>query len=109
MRKNNESLGLGDRHRIEGRVYYPYSRELLERLQTLPPTDHLATYLWLIQDFQDISMRHHFFVARLTEAAGDLPKALSLYQSMQSDPNFKLFTLRQEVEAGIKRCEKRPI
>ncbi len=109
MRKNNESLGLDERHRIEGYVYYMYRREVLERLPILPSTDHLATYLWLVQGFQDISMRHHFFIARLTEAAGNLPKALSLYRSLQSDPGFKMFMLKQEVEAGIRRCESGPV
>ena len=108
MRKNQESLGPDERHRIEGYIYYLYRREVFQRLQVLPPADHLATYLWLIDGFKDISMRHHFIIARLTEATGDLPKALSLYRSLQSDPQYKTFTFGKEVEDGIKRCESRP-
>jgi len=108
MRKNQEDLELDERHRIEGYVYYLYRREVIQKLSALPSTDHLATYLWLIQGFKDVGMRHHFIIARLTEATGDLSKALSLYRSLQSDPEFRTFALSSEVEAGIKRCKGGP-
>jgi tetratricopeptide (TPR) repeat protein len=108
MRKNSENLSLEERRRVETHVYFMYRKEVLERLSVLPPADHLATYRWLIQDFTNNDWRRRFFVARLTEAAGDLQEALSLYRSIQAYSEFKSFTLKSEVEAGIQRCEHQP-
>ena len=109
MRKNHEELGLDERKQVESHAYFMFLPKVLERLSSiLPAGDHLATYVWLTRDFGTISLRQRFLLARLTEGAGDVPKALSLYRSLQSDPDFKLFTQRQEVEAGIKRCARGP-
>jgi tetratricopeptide (TPR) repeat protein len=106
MRKTQEPLELDQRHRIEGYIYFGHRRVVLEKIASiLTPVDHLATYVWLIRDFEDDNLRRRFFVARLTEATGDLSKALSLYRSLRAEPEFELFTLKQEIEQGIKRCQ----
>lgn len=105
MRKNNEDLPPEQRRRIESYVYYMYRRETLNALPAiLPPEDHLATYKWLTQDFEDVGMLQRFWMARLTEAAGDLPQALALYRALSAEPDFERFTLYEEITAGIKRC-----
>ena len=102
MRKNQEPLELDQRRRIEGHIYFLHRREVLDKIASiLTPIDHLATYVWLIRDLKDDSLHRRFFVARLTEATGDLSKALSLYRSLRAER----YTLKQEVEQGIKRCQ----
>jgi tetratricopeptide (TPR) repeat protein len=106
MRKTQEPLELDQRRRIEGHIYYRYRREMLDRIASiLTPVDHLATYVWLIRDLENDDPRRRFLVARLTEATGDLSKALSLYRSLRAERGFELFTLKQEIEQGIKRCQ----
>lgn len=83
MRNNKETLSAEMRHDMLSHVYFLYAREILQRLDTiLPPADHLATFLWLTEG-ADIGKSYfqRFFLARLTEAAGDCSRALPLYIS----------------------------
>jgi hypothetical protein len=103
IRKKGEPLETSAKHDLESSVYFMLRREILERLPSiLPAADHLATYQWLIRDFRETYDRHHFWVARLTEATGDHRRALSLYRSIQAQN--KGFTMTRELDEAIKRC-----
>jgi HEAT repeat protein len=107
MRKNGEDLDSDTRARIKSYVYDPFRQEVIDGLRsTLSPSDHLATYTWLAQG-SEVNIFNLFWVARLTEEMGDFSKAISVYRSIQSDPDFKLFSMPKEVEEGIRRCQQK--
>jgi tetratricopeptide (TPR) repeat protein len=106
IRRNNEPLGLTERSQIESHVYFMYRNEVLQQLSSiLPPSDHLATYQWLIRGLDQIHLRHEFWVARLTEATGNLRQALAEYRSIRTRSQTQGLTMGQELDEAIRRCE----
>jgi tetratricopeptide (TPR) repeat protein len=104
MRQHGELLDLELRQRIVSATYSVPSRELFDALEiALPPREHLATFLWLVEGMDvDGSAYTRFFVARLSEAAGDCAKALPIYEALLRDDT----TLVDQIEAGVARCKK---
>ncbi len=107
MRKSNERLPLKDRNELFSRIYESFAsaneQSMENILSVLPPAEHLAAYLWLT-DGMDMnqSADRGFFLARLTEAAGDCPKAMALYrQLLAQDTSHK-----DQIQAGLVRCKK---
>jgi hypothetical protein len=106
MRRNDEPLTKSQRSDLESHVYFGYKREVLEQLLSiLPPSSHLATYQWLVRGFESRDLRDDFWVARLTEAAGDPKSALSLYRAIRLQSQTQGFTMGRELEEAIRRCE----
>ena len=107
MRQKGEVLHSEPRGRIMD-AYYPFTPEIIEGLRSiLSPADHLATYAWLAEGSDDNSMLHRLWLARLTEETGDFSKALSIYRSVRSDPEFNRFTIQEEIKNGITRCSQK--
>ena len=103
MRKDNESLPEETRSRILRDIYSMYREELLAKLdQILPADEHLATYQWLLQGSDATKSNDQtFFLARLSEAAGDCDRAQRLYV-------FVLNTrMSREVREGLERCKRK--
>ncbi len=72
-----------------------HSEKSLRRLTAIiPPDDLLQTFLWVVKDTPPKiggvraadQPKYRYITARLTEAAGDKAKALSLYTSLRADP-----------------------
>ncbi len=89
MRKNNEPLEPETRARLSSRIYSWSDVIVLKSIPSaIPPSEHLVTYLWLLQN-KDKSLSESvirgFFFARLTEAVGDSARALALYRSFDLD------------------------
>ena len=103
MRRNHEPLDLALRLEI---VRNAYSRPTWNAepalLAVLPAPDHLATFRWLIEG-RDVSSSpiESYYLARLTEAAGDCGGAAALYR-----PLLALNTsFHERIKAGLARCE----
>jgi hypothetical protein len=104
MRQHGEILDLDVRRRVASAAYSAPSRELVDALEiALPPREHLATFLWLVEDMDvDGSNYLRFFMARLSEAAGECAKALPIYEALlRADLTFS-----EQIEAGVARCKK---
>ena len=104
MRKNGEPLRDEDqRRRLLSQIYFMHRDAVLAHLdQVLPADEHLATYQWLLRG-TDTSppVYQTFFLARLSEAAGDCGTAQRLYASVPSAS-----MMSQEVQDGIARCKR---
>lgn len=105
IRQRGESLPEQTRSRLLSGIYYTDRREILAGLATILPADqHLATFRWLLQGFDvqgpNASNVNRFFLARLSEAAGDCETALSIYTSL---PEMTT-EWQAEIEHGIDRC-----
>src|SRR5262249_10278835 len=100
--KDGESLSKETRRRILGSVYFLHRREVLAKLDRILPADeHLATYQWLLQGIDATKDGYKtFFLARLSEAAGDCETAQRLYVSLLS-------STIDEARQGIERCRRK--
>ena len=81
MRRNHEILDVSKRERILSEAYEFYGKEVMDRASLiLSPRDQLETFLYLTEGI-DINekLNRKLVLAELTEKAGDIPKALSLY------------------------------
>ncbi|MEO8151240.1 MAG: hypothetical protein ABI723_26650 [Bacteroidia bacterium] len=108
MRINNESISPDMKERIVDRAYNYYSRDAIESIsKKLSPADHLKTFLYLTNrmDFSDHPYRK-FSLAQLTEEAGDIPKALSIYQSMNVDSTLKMYSWYDQIGKALKRINR---
>ena len=72
------------------------------KLAALPAADHLATFRWLVEG-RDLSRSpiESYYLARLTEAAGDCAGATTLYRPLLSLNS----TFEEKIKAGLARCE----
>jgi hypothetical protein len=105
MRRNNEPVELASRLDIV-RDAYPRGGTDAEpaMLAALPAADHLATFRWLVEG-RDLrgSPIESYYLARLTEGAGDCAAAAALYR-----PLLELnSTFQDRIKAGLARCEQR--
>ena len=115
MRKNNESLNKGDKHRILGFNYSlsPYdTAELGEALSAVSPDDSWATYQWLDDEqstdpteINSKQLRRDYVYANILELSGKKPEALSQYKALQAKlKNSKEYwTFTGTVDKAIKR------
>jgi tetratricopeptide (TPR) repeat protein len=105
MRQNHDTIELWLRGRIVNEIYYVHTgKEMDQLLASIPAKDNLETLRWLTQEIEiDQKVFLRIILARLTEATGDFHGALSLYQSLKSDPDFERFSLKEEVNKGIER------
>jgi HEAT repeat protein len=88
---------------IYGRVVNPRSDMVEETISLLPAPEHLATFIWLTDGIDlDESVGGGFFHARLTEAAGDFPNAMSLYRLLLAEDTV----YKEVIQAGLDRCRK---
>lgn len=107
MRKNGESPDKDNWSRIASRVYASMTPATLEQTtRFISAGDHLATYHWLIEKVSEPNLIQRFIVARLTEMSGDTKGALSLYQQMKAESDFKSFRMASDVLNGIARCQR---
>jgi hypothetical protein len=104
LRRKGIDPGEEARNKIFDVVYTRHGRKHDSNVvMMLPAAEHLATFLWVAQNRRlNDSGPGAYFHARLTEAAGDQSKALSLYHSI----NKELSLFKNQIEAGIARCEK---
>ena len=104
MRQKGEALDPETRRRIVSGTYYGASGEARDALEAaLPAKEHLATLRWLVEN-TDVSEAAYvkFFLARLSEDAGDCARALAIYEELlRSSTVFS-----EEIEAGVARCRK---
>jgi len=103
MRRNNEPVELASRLEIV-RDAYPRGNTDAEpaMLAALPAADHLATFRWLVEgrDLRGAPIES-YYLARLTEGAGDCAAAVALYR-----PLLELnSTFQEKIKAGLARCE----
>jgi hypothetical protein len=105
MRRNNEPVEMASRLEIV-RDAYPRGGTDAEpaMLAALPAADHLATFRWLVEG-RDLrgSPIESYYLARLTEGAGDCAAAAALYRPLL-DLNS---TFQEKIKAGLARCEQR--
>ena len=104
MRKNGEPLpDEGQRRRLLGQIYFMHRDVVLANLdQVLPADEHLATYQWLLQGTDATPPAYQtFFLARLSEAAGDCNTAERVYASLPSAS-----MMSHEIQDGIARCKR---
>jgi hypothetical protein len=104
MRRNQEELSADARRTIYNAAYgYSSPRNDAALLAVLPAPDHLATFRWLVDDgaVRD-APRKTYFLARLTEAAGDYVAAAAAYRSLLKDDT----SLSDLAKAGLARCEQ---
>ena len=95
---------------------YPFEMNPREQSSTtfvnaVPPAEHLATFHWLFDkrdSSEDQKRERTYFLAVLSEAAGQRDEALELYRSLQATPNEKKKggSTWPGVDAGIKRLSK---
>jgi len=104
MRKNSETLSLGERQSITGMAYNFFRSELIDSIKAVLPADeHLATYYYLINQTDYASHPNLLLTeAILLENAGDKSKALAIYQSLK---NEKYLSRMKEVDDGISRIK----
>lgn len=105
MRRNGEPRPEADtRRRLLSHVYFGDRRAVLAQLNAVLPADaHLATFRWLTEGIDPRgSVYQTFFLARLTEAAGDCAEARRIYLSLSSPGT----TMDDEIQAGLARCER---
>jgi HEAT repeat protein/Tfp pilus assembly protein PilF len=103
MRRQNETPSLESRERLFSDIYANPDAEFLRRFQTiLPAADHLATFVWLTEGTgTENTIAREFFLAQLTEAAGDRAKALSLYRALRAEPT----AFDKQIKEGIERTK----
>jgi hypothetical protein len=71
-------------------------------LALLPPVDHLATFQWIVQGSTGSDdVTRDYFLARLTEATGNLAEAARLYRAQQG----KNTSFDARIAEGLARCE----
>jgi len=104
MRKNNEKPTVESRRRLFSDIYvYPEPEFLRGFKAILPAADHLATFEWLTEGFGDgENVFQDFFLAALTEAAGNNSKALRLYRQLLA-MDIASSSLVAEIKEGIQR------
>lgn len=114
MRVAQEPLDSGLRQRVSSWCFDPVvtnHEELAEALGAVPFDDAWRTYLWLAGTPDDGSentqdLNQHFIRANLLELSGRRDAALAeyrgIYQKLQGRPG----SLRDQVEAGIKRLNR---
>lgn len=103
LRQARINLDVETRSKIVGVVYERHGKKHTEEVVAmLPATEHLATFLWVVEGW-DLNKAGavSYFHARLTEATGDKTKALALYRSISPYSSFK-----SQIEQGIARCQK---
>ena len=103
LRRSSIDPGKEARGKIFDVVYVRHGmKHAGEVLAMLPPTEHLATFLWVAED-RDLSDAGAagYFHARLTEATGDKTKALTLYRSIKPYSSYK-----SQIQEGIARCQQ---
>jgi hypothetical protein len=102
MRRNQEPLDLGSRLDIVRIAYSRMSANAETKLlAALPAADHLATFRWLIEGHDaSRSPIETYYLARLTEAAGDCKGAGALYRPLLA---LKA-SFHEKIEAGLARC-----
>jgi len=113
MRSRSEPLDQGNRHRISSWLFGPSVTnrpELLEALTAVSSDDAWKTYLWLTgnsvdasQSLQDLNQK--FIHANLLELLGNHDGALKEYRQIQQGLRDQPGSLRDEVEAAIRRLQ----
>lgn len=84
MRKNGEVIGEENKRRIVSFDYDLHDETAMtEALSAVPPSESLATFLWLDDRPDPSSWDHSLIQARLTEMSGNKTEALSIYRSLQ--------------------------
>ncbi len=115
MRKGNEALEPGDRHRILGWCFDPSvtdHKEMVEVLSAVPPDDVWNTYLWLddhltpdeTDDWQQL--KHAFIHANLLEVTGKIAEALTEFRRIQQRLGNRPGSLQNGVNAAIARLTR---
>ncbi|HTL18729.1 MAG TPA: HEAT repeat domain-containing protein [Patescibacteria group bacterium] len=104
MRRNKEKPTVESRRRLFSDIYVYPEPEFLRGFKTiLPAADHLATFEWLTEGFDDRENAFQaFFLAELTEAAGNNSEALRLYRELLA-LDIASSSLVAEINEGIKR------
>lgn len=108
MRINNETLPPDMNERIVDHAYSYYSQDAMEAIsKRLSPADHLQTFLYLTKgmDLTDHPYRT-FMLASLTEKAGDLTKALAIYEAMSADSALEKYTWHGDIGKAIERIKQ---
>ncbi len=103
MRRNHEDLPSDDRGRVYSAAYVYVGRDDGSALlEVLPPKDHLATFRWLVEgsDIRGSAVKS-YYLARLSEAAGDYAAAVAGYRELLKEDT----TYNDKAKAGLARCE----
>lgn len=105
MRRKGDALDLALRKSILTELYFSFGRtDEAKVLKPLSPTDHLATFEWLLDGIDvKVSADYAYFQARLIEATGDDTKAAELYRELLEQDIAR----PERVRAGLARCEQR--
>jgi tetratricopeptide (TPR) repeat protein len=111
MRRNGETLGPGERHRILS-TFSPTvnsGEELKQALSAVPPSDAWATYVWLDnQKTDDQAVRRAFIQASLQEIEGKRTEALASFTQLRGELKRKGYNGRiaTHVDNAIARLSK---
>ena len=115
MRKNNEPLDEGEKHRVSTFCYnatVTRPAELNESLSAVPEDDAWKTYLWL-RDAPDPdpadktqALNDEFIHANLLEVVGKRAEALAIYRTLQTELKNKHLVIESRVDEAIKRLSK---
>lgn len=112
VRKAGDALSDERRRKILGDVYWSEWKPVLNSINSaqavLPAAEHLALLKWLIEDIKNRTPHPDFFIARLTEQAGDRAEALRLYRALTliQHPGPGYGDLEKDIREGINRCSR---
>jgi tetratricopeptide (TPR) repeat protein len=110
MRKNNEALGDGEKHRIRSFCYSTsFDRtHLIESLSAVPEDDAWKTFLWLDDNRENKMdpLARDFVYANLLDVSGDRAGALEKFRALQQNLKASQFSFKDQVDEAIKRLSK---
>ncbi len=114
MRKNNEPLDDGEKHRMLTfccNTTMTSQPELVESLSAVPEDDAWKTYLWLDVTDEDASdktqgLNREFIQANLLEVSGKRAEALEKYKALQQELKDKHMVIEDRVDEAVKRLSK---
>lgn len=116
MRKNGESIGGDEKHRILGMYTMAFAdrAELRNLLSAVSPDESWATYIWLDEgadgsDPEWQGLQHTFVLANIDELTGREHEALLLYRRLAQNRRVTESSMGSRTREAIQRLEARRV